>query len=202
MRNAKCLIGGCAGLVLAVALCGPAAAGTALDAPGLAKATNCSACHGFAGNSRSDTMPILAGMWPEYLKKSIEDYAAGKRPSTEMEPYAKQVVALGVDDVAAYFASQRRESMTIVADPARIARGRAASAQCVICHGQGGKGDRAKLIPDLTGQPPGYLLNQMLLFKQDKRSPGDTTLKALKELMKTIPDETLADLAAYYSSLR
>ncbi len=202
MRNAKCLIGGCAGLVLAVALCGPAAAGTAPDAPGLAVAANCSACHGFAGNSRSDTMPILAGMWAEYLKKSIEDYATGKRPSTEMEPYAKQVKVLGVDDVAAYFAGQRREGTPIVADPARIERGRAASAQCVICHGRDGKGDRAKLIPDLTSQPPGYLLNQLLLFKQDKRSPGDATLKALKELIKTIPDETLADLAAYYSSLK
>jgi hypothetical protein len=42
----------------------------------------------------------------------------------------------------------------------------------------------------------------MLLFKADTRSPGDPELKAVKTLMKTIPDSTLADLAAYYSSLR
>ena len=71
-----------------------------------------------------------------------------------------------------------------------------------MCHGAQGKGDPAKGIPDLTGQPPGYLKNQMLLFKADRRSPGDETLKALKALMKTIPDDQASDLAAYYSSLR
>jgi cytochrome c553 len=57
-------------------------------------------------------------------------------------------------------------------------------------------------VPDLTGQPAGYLRNQMLLFKADKRSPGDANVKALKALMKTIPEEQFADLAAYFSSLR
>jgi hypothetical protein len=42
----------------------------------------------------------------------------------------------------------------------------------------------------------------MLLFKHDRRSPGDPTLKAQKTLLQTIPDDTLADLAAYYSSVR
>ncbi len=54
----------------------------------------------------------------------------------------------------------------------------------------------------LAGQPPGYLREQMLLFKQDKRNPGDAALKAVKALMANIPDATFADLAAYYSSLR
>ena len=57
-------------------------------------------------------------------------------------------------------------------------------------------------IPSLAGQAPGYLREQMLLFKQDRRSPGDPALAAVKALLKTIPDETFADLAAYYSSLR
>ena len=65
-----------------------------------------------------------------------------------------------------------------------------------------GKGDAAKQIPSLAGQPPGFLREQMLLFKQDTRNPGDPALKAVKALMQTIPDETLTDLAAYYSSLR
>ncbi|PYN14815.1 MAG: hypothetical protein DME05_14035 [Candidatus Rokuibacteriota bacterium] len=42
----------------------------------------------------------------------------------------------------------------------------------------------------------------MLLFKADRRSPGDDTIKAVKALMKTIPDEQFADLAAYWSSVR
>src|SRR2546425_7593392 len=188
-------------LVFILAVAGAAGAGR-LDAPGATKALNGAACHGPSGQSPSDAMPILAGLWPEYFKKAIQDYAAGRRPSPEMEPYAKQVLELGVDDVAAYFASQQRASTKVKVDAAAVERGRAAAQQCAVCHGSEGKGDRAKLIPDITGQPPGYLRTQMLLFKEDRRSPGDERLKALKALMKTIPDETFADLAAYFSSVR
>ncbi len=147
-------------------------------------------------------MPILAGLAPWYFKKSIQDYAVGKRTSPEMEPYAKMVLQFGVDDVAAYFGAQKRTASPVKLDPAAVERGRAAAVQCTLCHGVSGKGDPAKGVPDLTGQPPGYLRNQMLLFKADRRSPGDAQLKAIKALMLTIPDEQLADLAAYWSSVR
>jgi cytochrome c553 len=173
-----------------------------LDSPGAIKALNCAACHGPNGQSPSESMPILAGLWPEYFRKAIEDYAAGRRPSPEMEPYAKQVVLLGVDDIATHFAAQKREPTRARLDAAAVERGRAASQQCAVCHGARGEGDRAKLIPDLRGQPAGYLRHQMLLFKEDKRSPGDERLKALKALMRSIPDETFADLAAYFASQR
>ncbi|MBM4299266.1 MAG: hypothetical protein FJ143_16130, partial [Deltaproteobacteria bacterium] len=52
-----------------------------LDAPGASKTLICSACHGFNGNSPGGAVPIIAGMAPSYFKKSINDYASGKRPS-------------------------------------------------------------------------------------------------------------------------
>ena len=188
-------------IVLVLATASVVAAGP-LDSPGAMKALNCSACHGFGGQSAVDTMPILSGLWPEYFKKAIGDYASGKRPSTEMEPYAKQVMQFGVDDYAAYFGGLKREPTRIKVDATAAGRGRVAAQPCVICHGPEGRGDRAKLIPYLAGQPPGYLKNQMMLFREDKRSPGDPSLKAIKELMKSLSDDTMADLAAYYSSLR
>lgn len=183
-------------LVAGVAHAGP------LDHPGYAKSFSCSACHGFAGASQSDSMPVLAGMNAQYLKKALADYAAGKRVSAEMEPYAKMAIQLGADDVAAYFASQKRAATPIAADPAAVARGRAAASTCAACHGADGRGDVSKQVPDLRGQPPGYLRSQMLMFKAETRSPGDAALKAMKTVMKTVPDTTLADLAAYYSSLK
>ena len=173
-----------------------------LDTPGATKALTCAACHGPAGQSPSNTMPILAGILPAYFKKAIEDYASGKRPSPEMEPYAKMVQVLGVDDVGAYFAAQKREPTPVKADAAAVERGKTAAAQCAISHGPDGRGDPAKMIPDLRGQPPWYLKSQMLLVKADKRSPGDPNLKALKALMATIPDQAFDDLAAYFSSVR
>ena len=199
MTNRGRFLSGVVGVALALAVAGPAAAGPK-DA-GYTKAFSCSACHGWDGASRTDTVPVLAGMPAWYLKKSIQDYAAGKRPAAEMEPYAKMVLQLGVDDVADYFAKQPKPAPLPV-DSAAVERGRAAAAPCAICHGPAGKGDPAKGVPDLTGQPAGYLRNQMLLFKVDKRSPGDANLSAIKALMKTIPDAQFADLAAYFSSQR
>jgi cytochrome c553 len=189
------------GLLIVLIAAGTSFAGP-LDTPGATKALTCSACHGMNGLSVSNAMPILAGIPPAYFKKAIEDYATGKRPSPEMEPYAKAVKVLGVDELAGYFAAQKREPTTIKADAAAAERGKAAAAQCALCHGPDGRGDPAKMVPDLRGQPPGYLKSQMLLFKADKRSPGDPNLKALKALMATIPDQTFDDLAAYFSSVR
>ena len=146
-------------------------------------------------------MPILAGMSPAYFKKAIDDYASGRRPSPEMEPYSKMVRELGVDAVAAYFAAQRREPPAGKIDRTAVTRGRAAATQCAACHGETGKGDPAKAIPDISGQPVGYLRNQLILFKADRRSPGDEAVTKMKSVLKQIPDDTLADLAAYYSSL-
>ena len=188
--------------VLMILLAAGASFAGPLDTPGATKALTCSACHGMNGLSVSNTMPILAGILPAYFKKAIDDYAAGKRPSPEMEPYAKAVKVLGVDELAAYFGGLTREPTPIRADAAAAERGKAAAAQCAICHGPDGRGDPAKTIPDLRGQPPGYLKSQMLLFKADKRSPGDPALKAVKALMATIPDQVFDDLAAYFSSVR
>ena len=200
MRTTIRLVAGSLSLMTGLAA-GAAAAGP-LDVPGATKALACSACHGPGGQSPSSTIPIIAGLAPWYFKKAVEDYATGRRPSPEMEPYAKYVREAGVDDIAAYFASQSRQPTAVPVDGAAVARGRAASQQCVVCHGASGRGDPTKSIPDLRGQAPGYLRNQILLFKTDRRSPGDPTVKALKELMKSIPDDAIADLAAYYSSLR
>jgi cytochrome c553 len=189
------------GLLIVLIAAGTSFAGP-LDTPGATKALTCGACHGMNGLSVSNAMPILAGIAPAYFKKAIEDYATGKRPSPEMEPYAKAVKVLGVDELASYFAAQTKLPTTIKADAAAAERGKAAAAQCALCHGPDGRGDPAKMVPDLRGQPPGYLKSQMLLFKADKRSPGDPNLKALKALMATIPDPTFDDLAAYFSSVR
>jgi cytochrome c553 len=190
------------GVLLAPLPAADAEAAGPLEDRGAMKAITCAACHGAGGNSRSGAMPIIAGLDPAYFKKQIADYAAGRRLSAEMEPYAKQVLDLGVDDVAAYFASRPREATPITSPADAVTRGGAAAAQCVLCHGPQGRGDPGKGIPSLAGQAPGYLREQMLLFKQDRRSPGDAGLTALKALMKAIPDETVGDLAAYYSSLR
>lgn len=189
-------------MILLVGATGRAASAGPLDERGAAKAITCSACHGQQGASPSSAMPNLAGMWPVYFKKSITDFAEGKRPSVEMEPYAKMVMQMGVDELAAYFAAQPRKASTIPVDPAAVARGQAAAGPCLACHRAGGTTIGPAIIPDLRGQPEGYLRNQMTLFKANKRSPGDPNLTSVKAMMNAMSDAALDDLAAYFSSQR
>ncbi len=202
MTTARSAVALAAAVFVLAAVPGAARAAGPLDDPAFAKVITCAACHGANGNSRSDMMPIIAGLDPVYFKRQIENYATGKRPSPEMEPYAKEIQFLGLDQIAAYFAAQKRQPTPIRVPAEAAAKGKATAAQCVICHGPDGKGDAARLIPSLTGQPPGYLVQQMLLFKQDTRDPAEPLLAAKKALMRIIPDNQFPELAAYYSSLR
>jgi cytochrome c553 len=174
-----------------------------LDSPGASKSMICSACHGFGGNSPGNTVPIIAGMAPAYFKKAITDYAEGKRPSPEMEPYSKYVMQAGLDEIATYFAEQKKQPSRIKVEPAAARRGSALAAQCTACHNPQTEGDPEKAFPVLRGQPAGYLQGQLLILKEDKRKLEDTSLDELKKkLLKGFSDRDIANLAAYFSSLR
>ena len=135
---------------------GPRLDGAGPSIPPLAKVVTCAACHGVNGNSQSDAMPIIAGMDAGYFKKQVQSYAAGARPSPEMGPYSKQILDIGVDGVAAYFAAQKMEPTPIKVDAAAVERGRVAAASCVVCHGANGQGRRRQAaFPSLAGQAPG-----------------------------------------------
>jgi cytochrome c553 len=179
-----------------------AAAGQ-LDTPGAQKALVCSACHGFAGNSPGNTVPIIAGMAPAYFKKAIKDYAEGRRPSPEMEPYSKYVLQAGIDDIADYFALQTRQRATTKSDPNALKRGAALAGQCAACHGPKGEGDAFRAVPAIQGQPAGYLQLQLTILKESKRKLEDATVDETKKTMlKPLSEADLAGLAAYFSSLK
>ena len=181
----------------------PGAMAGPLDSPGGSKSLVCSACHGFGGNSPGNSIPIIAGMSPVYFKKAINDYATGKRSSPEMEPYSKYVLQAGIDEIATYFAEQKRTATRIRGDAKAVALGRTLAAQCTVCHNPQGEGDPEKGFAVLRGQPPGYLQAQLLLLREDKRNLDDPALDELKKkLLKRFSEAEIAGLAAYFSSLR
>jgi cytochrome c553 len=178
-------------------------AASPLDTPGASKAMVCTACHGPDGNSPGNTMPNIAGMQPNYFKKAIKDYAEGKRPSPEMEPYSKYVMYAGVDEIAAYYAEQKRQPLRIKIDAKAAGRGQKPAGACIACHGPKGQGDANIGMPGIQGQPPGYLQAQMLLFKEDKRKLDDPAQEELKKKqLKAMSDQEIADVATYYASLK
>ena len=191
-------------VLVAALVCAPFnAAGGPLDSAGAQKALVCSACHGFAGNSPGNTVPIIAGMAPNYFKKAIKDYAEGKRPSPEMEPYSKYVLQAGIDEIADYFAVQARQRATTKSDPSAVKRGAALAGQCAACHGPNGEGDAFRAVPAIQGQPAGYLQLQLTILKENKRKLDDAVVDETKKTMlKPLSEADLAGLAAYFSSLK
>lgn len=71
------------------------------------KAATCAACHGADGNSQIPTNPILAGQYPSYLEQALKSYRSGSRQSAIMAGFAAQLSDQDIEDLAAWFASQK-----------------------------------------------------------------------------------------------
>lgn len=72
--------------------------------------------------------------------------------------------------------------------------GKAKAEQCAVCHGERGEGVEA---PSIAGKKESELLQAMKDYKSGKRQDA-----AMKELMSKLNDQDLADLAAYYATMK
>ena len=94
--------------LLALALAGTVQAGGNADR-GKAKAGQvCVACHGADGNKPSaPDQPILAGQHYDYLVQALSDYKSGRRGNPIMKGFAGQLSKKEIEDLAAWFSSQK-----------------------------------------------------------------------------------------------
>ena len=68
----------------------------------------CAACHGADGNKPSaPDQPILAGQHYDYLVRALTDYKIGRRNNPIMKGFAAQLSNQDIEDLAAWFASQK-----------------------------------------------------------------------------------------------
>lgn len=76
---------------------------------GKAKAAQvCAACHGAEGTKPSaPDQPILGGQHYDYLVRALTDYKIGKRNNPIMKGFAGQLSKQDIEDLAAWFSSQR-----------------------------------------------------------------------------------------------
>jgi cytochrome c553 len=72
----------------------------------------CAACHGPEGNKPSaPDQPVLAGQYYDYLVRALGDYKNGRRNNPIMKGFAGQLSKQDIEDVAAWFASQKATSL-------------------------------------------------------------------------------------------
>jgi len=76
------------------------------------------------------------------------------------------------------------------------AAGKAKAAQCAACHGAKGISPMG-LYPNLAGQKEQYLAKQMNDFRSGSRK--DPTMQAMSA---ALTDDDVANLAAYYASIK
>ncbi len=75
---------------------------------GREKSQVCQACHGVDGNGIGDPQyPLIAGQYADYLAHSMRAYQTGERQNVIMQGFMSTLTSQDIDDLAAYFASQK-----------------------------------------------------------------------------------------------
>ncbi|MCE2595077.1 cytochrome c [Motilimonas cestriensis] len=77
--------------------------------------------------------------------------------------------------------------------------GKAKTATCVACHGAEGIA-AVPVYPNLAGQNEAYLVSALKAYKSKERNGGMAAV--MQANAAALSDEDIADLAAYYSSLK
>ena len=96
-----------------LALAFSALANTTVAAPkgnaaaGAIAAKPCAACHGPTGDESLDAQyPKLAGQYPDYLLRSLQEYQSGRRDNAIMAGFVKDLSPQDLADLAAFYAAQ------------------------------------------------------------------------------------------------
>ena len=171
----------------------------------------CARCHGERGTGdATEGIPRLAAQSRFYLRKQLEDFASGARPSETMAPIARALTPDRWEDVAAYFESLEDAPYPpqSPADPVALQRGGVLSAigdlernvrACEVCHADAGVGFPPS-FPYLAGQHAGYTERQLLLWKRGIRD--NDPLDVMGEIARVLSEEEIRALAVYFARLR
>jgi cytochrome c553 len=191
------------------ALFGSATAALAAGDPtaGKAKSAVCAACHNADGNSTTTQYPKLAGQSADYLVKQLQEYKNGTRVNAIMAGMAAPLSQQDMEDLAAYFSSQRiaRDA----ADPALAPAGEAlfrggnltsGVSACAACHGATGAGNPAARFPALAGQHAEYLETQLKAFRAMERA--NDAGQMMRNVAARLTDPEIKAVASYIQGLQ
>lgn len=174
---------------------------------------SCYQCHGVRGEGSSIAIfPRLTGQSYDYLHRSLQDFASGRRPNPTMQEVVSGLTEQQMRDVAAYY-SAVRPAISLAAQPpgedgeAMIAAGRQIATQgstepavqaCAECHGDESREPAAPIYPYIAGQYAGYIESQLNAFSEGSRE--DPT-----QIMNYIADQLTGEqrhaVAQYYAAL-
>ncbi len=165
---------------------------------GRTRAQSCVACHGPGGNSTDPSIPSLAGQPEQALATALYQFREGNRKNAIMSPLAADLSNTEMNDLAAYFNSEKPADPTHQTQAENLVVGPTLAKQynCTQCHGATLMG--IQHIPRLAGQQHDYLLAQLRSFRAATRGDMDGTMTSAVSRLK---DEEIVILADYISGL-
>jgi cytochrome c553 len=174
---------------------------------GKAKTLVCAACHGADGNSVNPIWPRLAGQHASYIAKQLRDFKTMKRMDPTMQGMAATVQDADIDNIAAYFESQKKASANF--DKSLLEMGQSiyrggitetSVAACMSCHSPSGSGNGPAGFPSLKGQHPEYIVTQLQKFKDGARA--NDSGKMMRGVANRMSDKEMKAVAAYIAAMK
>jgi len=184
------------GVALALAASGAHASSSSLG-DGFRLSQTCAGCHGTAGASPGNTIPVIGGQTAAYLADSMRAYKMDERKFYVMNIIAKAFVDSEIDAISDWLSSQPWVNTETAVDSAKQAAGAPLAVACVECHGPGGEG--TDLGPRIAGQPARYTAKVMSEYKAKSRGNSNAMQMVIAT---TLSDEEIEALAHYYAGLR
>lgn len=177
----------------------------------------CAGCHGIDGNSQSDHRPNIASLSKPYILKQLNDFKCGVRANLEMETVVNTLSTSEITLLSKYYSNQilltnqlnsyAKKSKLIdlnlgeaIFTGKRLDYGIPACASCHGNRGEGGKSIKRDFIyPKLTGQKEQYSINQLKLFRANKRSNDSPAM--MRNIASMMDDEDIESVVAYIGKL-
>ena len=178
---------------------------------------SCASCHGAAGNSTLPVNPNLAGQAHEYIARQLHDFKPdGDKPAKRtgpdgapsvMTPMAAPLTDEDIRNVSYYLGQQQLnyETAATATNEATMQRGQEIwrggipekrVPSCAGCHSPNGAGVPGE-FPRLSGQFPGYIADQLRLFRSNDRANV-----IMHDIADRMSDSDIAAVSDYAAGLR
>ncbi|HEX6707225.1 MAG TPA: cytochrome c4 [Albitalea sp.] len=101
--------------------------------------------------------------------------------------FLRPLIATGLLGIAALASAAPPQVQNTLAERTRT---------CTACHGKEGRATREGYFPRIAGKPAGYLFNQLVNFRDDRRKNA-----AMTYLVQHLSDDYLREIAGYFAEL-
>jgi cytochrome c553 len=170
----------------------------AQDAAVPQKAQVCLSCHGPGGNAEVPSIPNIAAQPKQFIISALYQFREGKRKNELMSPVSANLSNADLNELAAYFSSQKLAppKHTLTAEQSAAGVALTQKNNCIACHAKDLGGQQH--IPRLAGQQYDYVKAQLTSFHNSTRFDMDGVMTSAAQ---ALTDKDIEALAIYVSGL-